>query len=88
MDSPFKSLTITEAKKHFLELVNDIETMHERVTLTKNGIPTTVMMSLEDYESLIETLEILSDPQIMKALQKSKREKAQNKLLGDDEVWD
>ncbi|MBI2335975.1 MAG: type II toxin-antitoxin system Phd/YefM family antitoxin [Deltaproteobacteria bacterium] len=87
MDSPSKTLTVTEAKKHLLELIEDIEKMNERVTLTKNGIPTTIMMSLGDYEALIETLEILSDPNILKSLKKSKRQVTQNKLLGDDEVW-
>lgn len=87
MDSSFKTLTVTEAKRKFLELVEDIEQMKDRVTITKNGIPSTVMMSLEDYESLIETLEVMADPAIMKSLKKSRKQVKQGRLLSDDEVW-
>lgn len=87
MDAVFKTLTVTEAKRHFLELVEDIEKMQERVTITKNGIPTTVMMSRDDYDSLIETLEILANPKIMKSLKKSKAQVKKGKLYSDDEVW-
>ena len=82
-----KTLTITEAKKRLLELVEEMEKMNEQITLTKNGIPTAVMMSLDDYDSLIETLEILSDPKILKSLQKSRQQKKMGELLDDDEVW-
>ena len=82
-----KTLTITEAKKKLLELVEEMDQMNERITLTKNGIPTAVMMSLDDYDSLIETLEILSDPKILKSLQKSRQQKKMGELLDDDEVW-
>lgn len=83
-----KTLTVTQAKKKFLELVEGIENMREMITLTRNGIPTTIMMSLEDYESLLETLEILASPHIMKSLKKSRNQRLKGKLLTDAEVWD
>lgn len=83
-----QTLTVTEAKKRFLELVEGIEKMRGMVTLTRNGIPTTIMMSLEDYEALLETLEILANPHIMKSLEKSRRQRKRGKLLTDAEVWD
>lgn len=88
MDSLFKTYTVTEAKRKLLELVEDIENMRERITITKNGIPTTVMMSLDDYESLIETLEIMANPKIMKSLKKSHQQAKKGQLLSDDEAWD
>lgn len=88
MEPITKTYTVSEAKRRFLELVEQIETMHEMVTLTRNGIPTTILMSLSDYEALLETLEILADPKILKSLKKSRREARQGRLLAPDEVWD
>ena len=87
MNSITKSLTVTQAKKHLLEIVDQIEKMKDMVTITKNGIPTTVMMSLDDYEAMLETLEILADETIMASLKKSEKQLKKGKLLTDEEVW-
>ncbi len=34
---------------------------HEQVTITRNGEPAAVVLALEDYESLLETLSLLGD---------------------------
>lgn len=88
MDRLSTTITVTEAKRRFLELVDDIEHMRNCVTITKNGIPTTVMLSLDDYESLLETLEILANPKIMASLKKSRAQIKKRNLLDDSEVWD
>lgn len=87
MDIRTKSFTVTQAKKHLLQLVEDIEATHDRITFIKNGIPVSILLSLDDYEALIETLEILSNPKIMKSLAKSKKQVSQKKLLSDNQVW-
>jgi PHD/YefM family antitoxin component YafN of YafNO toxin-antitoxin module len=38
------------------------------VVITKHGRPAVVMLSLEDLESLEETLAILSDPELLAAI--------------------
>ena len=55
--------------------------------VTHNGYSAAVMMSVEEYESLIETLEILSDPELMAQLRKAKKEKEKGKFLTHEEVW-
>ncbi len=88
MRSNSKITTITEAKKNLLELVEDIQNCHDMVTITKNGLPASIMLNIDDYESLIETLEILADKKIMAGLKKSRLQAKAGKLLTDDEVWD
>ena len=41
--------------------------------MTKNGMTVGVMMTPERYEGLLETIEILADPKIIKALRASER---------------
>jgi antitoxin YefM len=40
----------------------------ERVTSTKNGRPAAVLIAPDDLDSLVETVEILSDPEAMAAI--------------------
>jgi antitoxin YefM len=54
--------SLAAVKAHFSQVIDEVAGTHERVTVTKNGSPVAVILAVEDYESLIETLEILSDP--------------------------
>ena len=59
---------MADAKNRLSELVSAVQGTWERVTITKNGRPVAVLMAVEDLESLVETLEILSDPDAMAAI--------------------
>lgn len=59
---------MADAKNRLSELVNAVQGTWERVTITKNGRPVAVLMAVEDLESLVETLEVLSDPDAMAAI--------------------
>jgi prevent-host-death family protein len=52
---------MSEAKTHLSELARRVRQQHERVTLTRNGEPEVVMLSIDDLEGLEMTLELLSD---------------------------
>lgn len=88
MNSSSKICTVTDAKKKLLELVEDIQNCHDMITITRNGVPASVMLNADDYDALIETLEILADKKIMAGLKKSGRQAKQGRFLTDDEVWD
>jgi prevent-host-death family protein len=59
---------LAEVKNRLSEVVDRLEREHGRVVITKHGRPAAVMLSLEDLESLEETLAILSDPELMAAI--------------------
>src|SRR3954467_13856759 len=54
--------SLAAVKAHFSQVIDEVAGTHERVIVTKNGSPVAVILAVEDYESLMETLEILSDP--------------------------
>jgi antitoxin YefM len=62
-------LTISETRKQLLDLPEQL--VDEPLIITKHGKPAMVAMGYEQYESLIETLEILSDPDLMPQLRQS-----------------
>lgn len=63
-----ETTSLADAKNRLSELVNAVHGTWERVTITKNGRPVAVLMAVDDLESLIETVEVLSDPEAMAAI--------------------
>jgi antitoxin YefM len=53
---------LSEAKARLSELARRVRTQHERITLTRNGQPEAVLLSVDDLEGLEITLEALGDP--------------------------
>jgi len=74
--TPAEHVPLAEVKNRLSEVVDRLEREHGRVVITKHGRPAAVMMSLEDLESLEETLAILSDPGLMEALREADAEVA------------
>lgn len=82
-----KTIPLSEAKAKFSEIVKDVSETEELITVSKGGVPKIVMMSVDEYESLMETLDILSDPETMKKLRQAERELRAGKFLSHNEVW-
>lgn len=50
------TVPLTEAKARLNELVDQVVRTHERVTITRYGRPAVVLVSVDDLESLEETV--------------------------------
>ncbi len=66
-----KYVPVTRAKAMLLDLVRKIKDSDETVAITKNGVPEVVLISMNTFIGLSETLEILSDEKAMKSIRKS-----------------
>jgi prevent-host-death family protein len=75
MSAP-EHVPLADVKNRLSEVVERLEREHGRVVITKHGRPAAVMLSLEDLESLEETLEILSDPVVMNAIREAEADVA------------
>ena len=67
-------LPLAEVKNRLSEVVEQVQTEHARVTITKHGRPAAVLISSDDLESLEETLALLSDPDVMAQVRESREE--------------
>jgi len=54
--------------------------------ITRNGRPSAVVLSTEEYEALEETLEILQDEETLEALRESERDVRADRLFSLEEV--
>ena len=68
-----KTLSLSEAKMKFSELIENVYSTDEEVIITKNGRPAAVLISPEEFENLKETIEIKSDTDLMNEIKKGER---------------
>ena len=63
-----KFFSMAEARAKLAAILDSAVKSNERTVITRNGEPAAVIMSMGDYESMNETLEILADPELTKYL--------------------
>ena len=57
-----KILPLADAKAKLSQLVAEVSSTDEEITITRNGRAAAVLVSHDEFESWKETSEILSDP--------------------------
>jgi antitoxin YefM len=62
------TLSLADARANLSKLVESAVTTHERFDVTRNGDRVAVLMSADDYDSLLETVDILSRPDEVAAI--------------------
>jgi prevent-host-death family protein len=67
-----KTMPISEVKARLPELVTGVEEREEEIVVTRNGKPAAVLVNYDEYERLKDTLDVLSDPVLMKQIGQSK----------------
>lgn len=65
------TLPLSEVKTRLPELVTTVAARDEQIVVTRYGKPTAVILSFEEFERLRETLDVLSDPAMMRQIHKS-----------------
>ena len=56
------TLPLATVRDRLSSLVDDVARTHDTLTITRNGTPAAVVLSIDDYESIMETLALLNDP--------------------------
>lgn len=68
------NLPLAEVKNRLSEVVDRVQREHGRVVITKRGRPAAVVLSIDDLESLEETLEIMGNQPLMEQIRASNAE--------------
>jgi prevent-host-death family protein len=61
------TLPVAEARSQLSRLIDEAMTTHERFEITRNGHRAAVLLSADDFDSLQETITVLSDPALLAA---------------------
>ena len=67
-----KTLSLSEVKTRLPELIAGVQDLEEEVVVTKNGRPAAILINVQEYARLKETLDVLSDPALMKQISRSR----------------
>ena len=67
-----KTLSLSEVKTRLPELIVGVQDREEEVVVTKNGRPAAVLINVQEYARLKETLDVLSDPALVKQIAQSR----------------
>ena len=78
------TMKISEARAKFLDLADSLERSKEVLQVTRRGKPVLAVLPWEIYEGIVETLEVMSDPELMAAI----REDLANPQLAGTVAWE
>ncbi|MGA9596422.1 MAG: type II toxin-antitoxin system Phd/YefM family antitoxin [Acidimicrobiia bacterium] len=81
-----RTLPLSEVKAKLSEVVDEVVTTQERITVTRNGRPVAVLLSTDDLEAIEETLAILSDPAAMREIQQGRAAIASGDVVTKDDI--
>jgi antitoxin YefM len=68
------TIPITEARKRIFDIAEEVQRPGTYYILTDKGRPKAVMMSVEEFESWVETLEVMQDfPDLKKDIKETQK---------------
>lgn len=80
------TLSATDARNQWFELLKKSVKGH-RIFCIASKEGGAVLLSQEDYESLLETLELLSEPGLLKSIKKARKDIAEGRTFTMKEVF-
>jgi prevent-host-death family protein len=69
-------MPLADVKNHLSEVVDRLQREHGRVVITKHGHPAAVVLSIEDLESLEETLDVMGSAELLDDIREALQEPA------------
>lgn len=81
-----RTLPVTEVREKLTELVDEVNDKFEQIEITKNGKPRAVIMSAEEFDGWKETLEVMSDPKLMRDIKQAEKDFKEGKTIPWEEV--
>jgi antitoxin YefM len=76
-----EEITTVDARRELTRLPEKLEAWPTTMAVTRRGKPVLAIMSWEDYESILESLEILSDEESLERLRSSIKEVKEGKQI-------
>ncbi len=81
-----KTITATGARSSLFRIIKDAAETHQSYRITSRA-GTAILIPEEDFDSLLETLELLSTPGVLAGVRKARREIAEGKTHSLKEVF-
>lgn len=80
------TLPLAEVRANLSRLVDEAVRTHQRIEVTRHGRRAAVILSADDYDSIMETLEILSDADLVREIRDAEKAADRGDVHTLDEV--
>lgn len=81
-----QTLPISKVKDRLNELVDAASITHDQVTITKNGSPAAVLIGVDEWDSIQETLFWLSQPGIHESIAQARADIAAGRTYSEEQI--
>lgn len=81
-----KSVTLKTLRPKLPKIIDEIDAKMDRFVITRRGKPVALMMAIDDYESMLETLDILSNPKLMKKIKTAEADVRKGRIKALDRI--
>ena len=81
-----EEIAMVDARRELTKLPERLEAHPATVAVTRRGKPVLAIMAWEDYEAIMETLEILSDEEAVEQLRRSIQEVKEGRTIPWEEA--
>jgi prevent-host-death family protein len=85
-----KEISALEVRQHLGEILSQVANQRDRFVIKKAGIPTAILLSIQDYEDLedlVETALEQLDPEYQKSLKRARKDIEAGRYLRSEEMW-
>ncbi len=80
------TIPLTQLRPKLPKIMDRLSKYFDRYVVTRHGKPEAVILSEDDYESLLETLDILSNDKLVKDIRKAQQNLAKGKGISWDKA--
>lgn len=80
------TLALEAVHQHFSDLVDKVVRTHQRIEVIRDGRRAAVILSADVYDSLMETLDVLGDPEAMAGIREADADVAAGRVYSLEEV--
>jgi len=80
------TIPLAEARAQLSRLVEAAVTTHAQTEITRNGVRAAVLLAADDYDALLETLDVLADQPLAREITVALAEHAQGDVVSTEEV--
>ena len=80
------TLPLAEVRANLSRLVDEAMRTHQRIEVTRQGRRAAVILSADDYDSIMETLAILSDQELMREVRDADNAAERGEIFTLEEV--
>ena len=80
-------ITASKLRSQILKLIKELDKAPDQYIITHNGEPAATLMSYDEYRSLIATLDVITNPQLVKDIRESREDNRRGRVHSFEDVF-